>query len=126
MTQIVARSMSSAGDICYLALRHFGALMIEKNVRLSDLTTREDNHDVSKLDERDCRCSNRHGGHGERGSGGKRREVPGLERRVDAQVSPGSHVGYCICGPFALKLIELAEAFRTGQPKVAWKPTTGQ
>ena len=39
MTRIVARSMSSAGDI-YLALRDFGALMIEKNVRLSGLTAR--------------------------------------------------------------------------------------
>jgi hypothetical protein len=92
MSRIVVRSMSSAGGIYYLALRNFGALMIEKNVRLSDLTTREDNHDVSKLDERDCRCSDRHRRHGERGSGRKRGEVPGLERRVDALVSPGSHV----------------------------------
>jgi hypothetical protein len=30
MTRIVARSMSSAGDIYCLALRDFGALMIEK------------------------------------------------------------------------------------------------
>jgi hypothetical protein len=92
MSRIVVRSMSSAGGIYYLALRNFGALMIEKNVRLSDLTTREDNHDVSKLDERDCRCRDRHRRHGERGSGRKRREVPGLERRVDALVPPGSHV----------------------------------
>jgi len=92
MTRIVPRSMSSAGDIYYLALRDFRAPMIEKNIRLSDLTTREDSHDVSKLDERDCRCSDRHRGHGERGSGRKRREVPGLERRVDALVSSGIHV----------------------------------
>jgi hypothetical protein len=30
ITRIVARSMSSAGDIYYFALRDFGALMIEK------------------------------------------------------------------------------------------------
>src|ERR1700693_1712794 len=57
----------------------------------SDLTTREDNHGVSKLDQRDCCCSDRDGDDGRRGSGRRRCEVPGLERRVDTLVSPGVH-----------------------------------
>jgi hypothetical protein len=50
--------------------------MIEK-CPIKRLTTREDNHRVLKLDERDCRCSGRRRRHDEGDSGRRRCEAPG-------------------------------------------------
>src|SRR5260370_139517 len=86
--RLVARFMCSAGGIYCLVLRDFGGLMIEENIRSSDLTTREDNHGVWKRGQRDCCCSDRHGDDGRGGSGRRRCKIPGLERTVDALVSP--------------------------------------